>query len=154
MRETKIEKMARLLQNLSNLGFSYSEAQSLRRIEMTLHRWSEAECGDSNDYCSWAIERDEETQKPYRVTYPHTGKSYRTAIPDRENGALERARRILSKHPTLWFYYQTDCRGCALYVGHKPGIVETGDDKTPEAYAKALRQWVSGNYNQGVAVCI
>lgn len=139
MRETKIEKMARLLQNLSNLGFSYSEAQSLRRIEMTLHRWCEAECGDSNDYCSWSIERDEETQKPYRVTHPHTGESYRTPIPDRENGAIERAKRILAKHPTLWFYYQTDCRGCALYVGKTEDL--RGQD-------------VSQVYNRGIAVCI
>lgn len=139
MKETKIERMARLLQSLSNLGFSYSEAQSLRRIEMTLHRWCEAECGDGNDYCSWSIERDETTGKPFRVTYPHDGKSYRTQIPDRENGALERASRILSKHPGLWFYYQTDCRGCALYVGKTEDL--NGQD-------------VSQVYNRGIAVCI
>lgn len=131
--------MARLLQNLDWIGFSYSEAQSLRRIEMTLHRWCELECGNSNDYCSWSIERDETTQKPYRVTYPHSGKSYRTAIPDRENSALERARRILEKHPTLWFYYQTDCRGCALYVG-----------RTEDLRGQPVHQV----YNRGIAVCI
>ncbi len=45
-----------LFQRLQNLGFTYEEAVQLRRIEMTLQRWSERECGgDSN----WAIERAE-----------------------------------------------------------------------------------------------
>lgn len=54
----------RLVQSLTSLGFTADEIAQLRRIERTLHRWSEAECGDSNDYCSWSIERAE----PIKVT--------------------------------------------------------------------------------------
>lgn len=122
MRETKIERTARFFARMSELGFSYNEAQSLRRIEMTLQRWGELECGDGNDHCSWSVERDEQTNIPYLVTYPHTGKSYRRQIPDRESGALKRMARIMAKHPELWAYHQSDPRGCALYVGRKADV--------------------------------
>lgn len=36
----------------------YSAVKTLRRAQMTLHRWAELECGDGNDYASWAIERE------------------------------------------------------------------------------------------------
>lgn len=45
-----------LYQRLQRLGFTYDEAAQLRRIEMTLQRWAEAECGDANGN---AIERGE-----------------------------------------------------------------------------------------------
>ncbi len=45
-----------LFSRLQNLGFTYDESCALRRIEMTLSRWSERECGDGSD---WAIERAE-----------------------------------------------------------------------------------------------
>lgn len=53
-----------LVQSLTALGFTAAEIAQLRRIERTLHRWAEAECGDSNDHCSWSIERAE----PVKVT--------------------------------------------------------------------------------------
>ena len=40
--KAKFELFARL----QSLGFTYDEAYSLRRIEMTLQRWAEKECGD------------------------------------------------------------------------------------------------------------
>ena len=46
-----------LFTRLQALGFTYDEAAQLRRIEMTLQRWAERECGDGS---SWAIERDDE----------------------------------------------------------------------------------------------
>ena len=46
---------------LAALGFSRSDAETLRRISMTLHRWHEMECGTS----SGAIVRDEKTGIPY-----------------------------------------------------------------------------------------
>jgi ribosomal protein L37E len=61
--ETKAERRYRLIDNLRQRGFSYEEANTLRRIEMTLSRWSELECGGGNDYGSWAIERDDESSK-------------------------------------------------------------------------------------------
>src|SRR5262245_56481698 len=46
-----------MLQRLVTAGISLDDAHSLRRISMTLHRWHELECGDSNDYASWCITR-------------------------------------------------------------------------------------------------
>ena len=90
MTKQQAENRARLFERLANLGFSYSESEALIRIERTLQRWGELECGDGNDWASWSVERDEETGKPFIVTHPHSGKSYRRAIPDREKGALKR----------------------------------------------------------------
>lgn len=102
------------------VNLTFEDANTLRRAQITLHGWNEAECGDSNDYASWSIERDEETGKPCRVTYRHSAnKSHRMAIPDRETGALRRVRDICARNG-LYFYHQTDPRGCALYVDVQP----------------------------------
>jgi hypothetical protein len=105
-----------------------------------LHRWHEAECGDSNDYGSWTIERNEITNKPFMVfhTYRPAGIVTRYATPDRETGALKRLAAIMSRYPSLHSYVQGDPRGCALYV-LRPGDVPDG--KEPEAY-----------YSRGIAV--
>lgn len=34
---------------LERAGMKYRDAVQLRRISMTLHRWHELECGDSNN---------------------------------------------------------------------------------------------------------
>ena len=110
-----------LMQQLGTreIYLSFDEANTLRRAQLTLHRWAEMECGDSNDYSSWSIERHEETSLPYFCRYPHTGKSYRTRIADREAGALRRIAAICKAHG-LHYFHQTDPRGCALYVDRKP----------------------------------
>lgn len=91
-------------------------ANTLRRAAKTLHRWHELECGDSNDYCSWAIERDETTGVPYRMVYPHAAdKPRRTRTPDRERGALKRVAAICAEHG-LSYYVQSDPRGAPLYI--------------------------------------
>ena len=119
---TKIERQHQLISQLEAMGFTLDESRALRRIEMTLHRWGEQECGDGNDYASWAIERDEQTGKPYMVTYPHQdSKSHRRRIADRETGALRRLAKIVagrnarSTDPVI-AYHQTDPRGAALYI--------------------------------------
>lgn len=97
-----------------------AHAHTLRRAEMTLHRWAELECGDSNDFQSWAIERDEKTDKPFMVRNVHsTGRVYRAATPDREAGAIKRVEQVC-KELGLFYYHQTDPRGCALYVSNEP----------------------------------
>lgn len=103
------------------LSISFEDANTLRRAELTLQRWGEQECGDSNDYNSWSIERDETTGKPFRCIYPHQSgaKVRRYAIPDRERGALKRTKAICERNG--WYYFhQTDPRGCALYVSNEP----------------------------------
>lgn len=170
---TQKQKFA-LFQRLQNLGFTYEEAAQLRRIEMTLQRWAEMECGDSDDYCSTAIERDEETGKPFRaVSYHNENKTRRYPIADREAGALRRLKAIVAarnaryeaagvigeavmgkaimeplvKGGEIIPYHQTDCRGCMLYLVRRSDL--GGPFDTSEQFRLALES----NYNRGVAVC-
>lgn len=124
------------IDRLRTEDFSYENACALRRISMTLQRWFELECGDGNDFASWAIERDETTDKPYLVTYPHDGRSYRRAVPDREKGAEKRLAKILSRYPNFAAYIQSDPRGASLYILRKA--------TTPLPYEQF--------YTQGIAV--
>ena len=135
---TTAKERYEVLSRLEKAGISYEHANALRRISMTLSRWGELECGDGNDYCSWSIERDEVTDKPYMVTYPHNGKSRRSPVADREKGALKRLQAIMSKYPDLLAYHQTDPRGCAVYVLRK--------DDVPVGSS------IDSVYNRGVAV--
>lgn len=147
-----------LFARLQALGFTYEEAAQLRRIEMTLARWSEAECNGE-------IEQNEETGKPERVSRAWingtTRERHAWPIADREAGALRRLRVIMGGHPKLWFYHQGDPRGCALYVGRKSDLPKMeaseiarlcGENaaKTP---AGRLRATLSMHYTRGVAVC-
>lgn len=128
-----------VLHRLDRLGIAYEDANALRRIALTLHRWFELECGDGNDYGSWAIERDEVTDKPYRCVYPHNGPMKRYPIADRENGARKRLAVILAKYPNVHAYIQTDCRGASLYM------------LTAEQVAYYNRP-IDSIYNNGIAV--
>jgi hypothetical protein len=126
-----------MLNRVRNLGFSLDEALKLRRIAMTFHRWDELECGDGNDYASWAIERDEETGKPYKCIYPHNGEMRRYAIADREKGAQKRLEAIMAEHPELVAYHQGDCRGASLYIVKRSDL--NGTD-------------INSTYTRGVAI--
>ena len=106
------------------ISLSFDDVNTLRRAQIVLHRWSEQECGESNDYASWSIERDWQTGVPYRCWYPHGGKignrfPQRTRIADREAGALRRVAEICERNG-LQYYHQTDPRGCALYISTEP----------------------------------
>jgi hypothetical protein len=123
---------------LLSLGFSSEEAEALRRISMTLHRWHEKECGDDHG----CIERDETTGKPYWL---NSHSMRRTPIADREKGAQERLGKIISSVNTkrngqgaLEAYIQTDPRGAALYI-IRPGDVPKGEN-------------VDSYYSRGVCV--
>jgi hypothetical protein len=111
---SKAENQFRTYARLRDLGISADDAQTLRRISMTLSRWGERECGDEHGN---AIERDETTGIPY-ATYDlgANGKRGRHRIPDRERGALKRLAAVMAQYPALVAYHQTDPRGCALYV--------------------------------------
>ena len=125
---TKKELLRRTaLENaLCTLGFTSEEADTLRRISMTLRRWHELECGHD----SGVIERDEATGKPYWVNYHSRYLSAndprsRSRIADREAGALRRLAKIMAKHAPLTTYIQTDPRGAALYI-LRPGDIPAG----------------------------
>ena len=120
--KTAKEKTFELRQRLLRISqdVTFDDAQTLRRAALILHRWNELECGDSNDYASWAIERDEATEVPYMVRHPHdSNKIHKTRLPDREKGALKRVAAIC-KRLGLHFYHQTDPRGWPLYIDKEP----------------------------------
>lgn len=152
-----------LFTRLQRLGFTYEEAAQLRRIEMTLQRWGELECGDGNEYGSWAIERDEATGKPYMVRhhYRHgAGRDSVTRYPvaDRESGALKRMARIVAARNErlrsddahrssyaghIFAYHQGDPRGCALYLCTRSQLTGTKGESLP----------IDQYYTRGLAVC-
>ena len=119
---------------LAALGFSRSDAETLRRISMTLHRWHELECGTS----SGVIEREENTGAPYLCWY-NANDRYYSRVADRETGALKRLKAIMAAHPALQSYVQGDPRGAPLY------ILRAGD--VPEG------QSADAYYSRGVVVC-
>ncbi len=148
MKITKAERTARFYSAMSSLGFTFDEANKLRLIEKTLSRWGELECGGGNEHASWAIERDETTNKPFMVTHYHnmmgSPRERRLRIADREAGALRRCQQIMASHPGLWFYHQSDPRGCALYIGHKYDLENRDGVLLP----------IESTYTRGTAVCI
>jgi hypothetical protein len=105
------------------ISLSFDEVNTLRRAELTLQRWGELECGDSNEYGKWAIERNEQTGIPHMVRHHYTKlgdvRTTSTRIADKEKGALRRITAICKAHG-LHYYHQTDPRGCALYVSNEP----------------------------------
>jgi hypothetical protein len=125
--------MARNRNNLPQIiscGIDINDAKALRRISMTLRRWHEMECGDSNDRMSCVIERDEKSGKPFRVVWYHNKLDptpFRYPVADRERGALKRLAVIMSRYPNLNTYVQGDPRGCALHI-LRPGDVPEGKD--------------------------
>ena len=128
------ERHFRLVSRLQSAGFSYDEAETLRRIEMTLSRWGEHECNGH-------IQRDDETGKPRRYYETARGDIIRgDIVADREAGALKRLGRIMQSHPEYVAYHQGDPRGCALYVVPKSELERTGMP-------------VNAIYSNGIAVC-
>lgn len=95
-----------VVRNLARIGVSGDDAIELRRIAMTLHRWSELECNGE-------VERDEETGKTY---YAREGRRSKQPCADREYGAKRRLAAIMHRHPLLTAYIQGDPRGAPLYV--------------------------------------
>lgn len=155
---TKREAIRQTVQEdtLRALGFTREEAEALRRISMTLHRWAEKECGDGNG----CIERDEETGKTFWLN-SFSGRRY--PIADKETGARKRLEAIIARrnaritndsskeaeqniHATcaaklageVSAYIQGDPRGAALYI-LRPGDVPEG--KSADGY-----------YNRGICV--
>ena len=129
-------KMTECIDRLRAIGIEHDDAYALRRIAMTLHRWSELECGNAD---GGAIERDETTGKPYwTFDAGNNGKRGRYAIPDREKGAIKRLNKIMAKYSNLAPYIQGDCRGAPLYI-LRESDVPAGEN--PDSY-----------YSRGVAV--
>jgi hypothetical protein len=139
MTKREYERRAHMGRALASNGITDTDADALRRISLTLHRWHELECGTDAGH----IERDEKTGVPLfhnaraRYVDPHDPRAYRR-VADRETGALKRLAAIMARYSALTAYVQTDPRGIALYV-LRPGDVPDGAD-------------VSAYYSRGIAV--
>lgn len=116
---TVAEAMAK---NRQRGGIFVDHARTLRRAQLTLHRWSE-------EMCNGTIQRmgEDGEGRPFRV-YPEPilirGKVFyreplKDNIPDREAGTLRRVAKVCQEAGLSW-YYQRDPRGCALYVAAFP----------------------------------
>ena len=133
----RLERTHRLYSSLEALGFTFDEAKTLRRIEMTLRRWFTHECNGN-------IVRNEKSGVPLWYRSNHTyleandPRAY-TRIADREKGARARLASIMASKPELVAYVQGDPRGCALY------IVKRADVRQDER--------LDAVYNRGLAVC-
>ncbi len=120
------------------------EANRLRRIALTLGRWSVEQCNGT-------IQRDGEDGdgKPFRVVAGNFGFGWqenRYPIPDRERGARKQLDAIMEAHPTLWHYIQGDPRGCPLYVGKKADLKSTNNEIVRKAQSWGAHIW---NMNTG-----
>lgn len=141
MRQTQQENM------LLELGFTRDEADALRRISMTLHRWHELECG-TDRYClvrGRMVDGEftyDDDGAPFYEFAGVSGRGRYSRTPDRETGAKQRLAAIIAARnsrpmPTYMrpgafaAYIQTDPRGAALYI-LRPGDVPEG--KAAESY--------------------
>lgn len=137
-----------LYTKLQALGFTYEEAVQLRRIELTLRRWAEAERNGD-------IQRSNVTGKPVRYlrTGPFNSRYHAYPISDREAGALRRLAGIVEGRNNraksydaryssfmqhVFWYHQTDPRDCALYLVRRSDL---------------NGQPIDSVYNRGLAVC-
>jgi hypothetical protein len=136
MTKTEMQRRQHLNNALTGLGFTVDEVEKLRKISNTLRRWFERECGTDGG----AIERDEETGKPFF----RNDRGRRWPVPDLEAGAEKRLAAIMAARNgreavPLATYIQTDPRGAALYI-LRQGDVPEGED-------------ASAYYSRGVCVC-
>jgi len=116
-----------VLSRLERAGFSCTDANKLRRIALTLHRWNELECGDGRGH----IERNEETGVPFyyndNARYIEANDPRRAhVIPDREKGAQKRLAALLKAYPGWIAYEQSDPRGASLYL-LPPNSIKEGE---------------------------
>lgn len=131
-------RQAQQIDILRSLGFTTAEAESLRRISMTLHRWHELKC---RAYSACIVRGRlidgaftyDDNGRPYVEYVGPSGLTARYApLADRERGALRRLRAILQRRngvsqTLLTYYIQTHQRGAALYI-LRPGDVPDGAD--------------------------
>lgn len=93
------------MRECARAGIDDELADKLRRIAITLHRWSEAECNGE-------IEIDDDN-KAYRC-WDSIKTRRRYLIPNLEAGAIKRLKKLLPSGAT--FEYQGDPRGWPLTI--------------------------------------
>ena len=122
-----------VLDKLQRAGVSYEDANKLRRIALTLHRWHELECGTDTG----AIERDEATGKPFWRDPNYPSHSY--PVRDMEKGALARLKLIMHRYSRRFHaYVQGDPRGASLYLVRRKDVPKDEN--------------IDGYYSRGIAI--
>lgn len=108
-------RRARKVSDFAKLGVVASDFRKLCQLERALHKWGE-------DYCNGDVFLDEETGQAFRH-FKLTDYSPEATLPtdNREVSALASVASVMSAYPALWFFHQSDPRGCALYVGRRKG---------------------------------
>lgn len=149
MTRREAERLTRQSEVLQSLGFTSDEADTLRRISMTLRRWHELECGvdggcverENDDGTGRAFWRSANTGKRWPMADRETGAKKRlAAIIGQRNGrpAIVAGRLNAAPAGKVSAYIQGDPRGAALYI-IRPGDVPEGGD-------------VSSYYSRGICV--
>lgn len=69
---------------LVQAGITMPDADQLRRIAMTLHRWHELECGDGNAHGSWCVARGKKINGAFE--YDDNGKPFMEYHSNTANG--------------------------------------------------------------------
>jgi len=118
--EDKTMELLRRQYRGTGVILNMEDAETLRRAELTLHRWDEKKCAWTTVGMhggSFALVRDEDgDNKPYIEFHPNVGmKTSWRKIPDREAGALSRVAEVCRRNG-LDYFHQGDPRGCALYI--------------------------------------
>ena len=93
---------------VNRYGISKASYWQFALEEHRLQRWSEQECNGE-------IQRDDETDKPYRWFGFGGTAAARYAIADREKGCIRRCKEIAASYG-LKFFHQSDPRGCQVHV--------------------------------------
>lgn len=104
----RIFKLIERVEAQHGITLSYDDMTTLRRASMQLSRWCELQCGTMEGSI-----REVAPGKYRRYTY---GGHDIGRAKDMETPALKRIAAICNATGLDW-YYQTDCRGTALYVG-------------------------------------
>lgn len=94
--ERMIERLTAVLSQYRTADSKpYDDALALRRISMTLQRWHELECGDSNNYGAWAIVRGKKAPAQWAIKHANNPGVWW----DGEMWATENRRKIYSGRP-------------------------------------------------------
>lgn len=132
--ESKTLRTLRLAQSLAHLHFPPTDIEKLLRIEKKLRRWHELQCGAEAGHVE---EVGGEGSGKWEFVNQH---GHRSPIRDAGKQAGKALDAFKASHPDLFFYVQTDPRGCALYVLNVRQMHPSED--------------LHAVYDRGVAICI
>jgi hypothetical protein len=132
--DDKTRELMRRQYRQTGVFLSVKDAETLRKAELTLNRWSAAICNgtierpwqdDSGDPDTYIGDRPGRSIGGYTDSTTGVFHTEYMFIPDREAGALRRVAEVCKRNG-LDYYHQGDPRGCSLYISK----AEAGMDDT------------------------